>query len=141
MTDETARQAEILRLERFVRYHFQDNSVFVDKIPQNRLYQSATIKLDDKQTHFNTFKNKYYKIGIISNGGDLTLVSEQNKTAHVVKNKNLYNIMTRDYVFNNRPSSFKNPDGTGTGSEYNTSSILTSSTAVIHQIDAVLNFE
>lgn len=141
MTDETARQAEILRLERFVRYHFQDNSVFVDKIAQNRLYQSATIKLDDKSTHFNTFKNKYYKIGIVSNGGDLTLVTEQNKTAHVVKSKNLYNIMTRDYVFNNRPSSFKNPDGTGTGSEYSTSSILTSSTAVVHQIDAVLTFE
>ena len=141
MTNETERQAEILKLERFMRYHFQDNSVFVDKVPQNRLYQSATIKLDDKQTHFNTFKNKYYKIGIISNGGDLTLVTEQNKTAHVVKSNNLYNIMTRDYVFSNRPSSFKNPDGTGTGSEYNTSSILTSSTAVIHQIDAILNFE
>lgn len=141
MTDETARQAEILKLERFIRYHIQDNSVFVDKVPQNRTYQSATIKLDDKDTHFSTFKNKYYKIGIRSNGGDLTLVTEQNKTAHVIKSNNLYNIMTRDYVFSNRPSAFKNIDGTGTGSEYNTSSILTSSTAVIHQIDAVLTFE
>ena len=141
MTDETARQAEILKLERFIRYHIQDNSVFVDKVPQNRTYQSATIKLDDKDTHFSTFKNKYYKLGIRSNGGDLTLVTEQNKTAHVIKSNNLYNIMTRDYVFSNRPSAFKNIDGTGTGSEYNTSSILTSSTAVIHQIDAVLTFE
>jgi uncharacterized surface protein with fasciclin (FAS1) repeats len=141
MTDENARQAEILRLERFIRYHFQDNSVFVDKIPQDRIYQSATIKLDDKESHFGTFKNKYYKIGISSNGGNLKLVSEQNKTAHVITSKNLYNIMTRDYVFNNRPSAFKNADGTGSGSEYSSSSIITSSTAVIHQIDSILNFE
>lgn len=141
MTDETAKSAEILKLERFIRYHFQDNSVFVDKVAQNKLYQSATIKLDDKSTHFDTFKNKYYKIGVMSNGGDLTIVTEQNKTAHVIKANNLFNIMTRDYVFSNRPSAFKEADGTGTGSEFSTSTILTSSTAVIHQIDAVLNFE
>jgi hypothetical protein len=77
----------------------------------------------------------------MSNGGDLTIVTEQNKTAHVIKANNLFNIMTRDYVFSNRPSAFKEADGTGTGSEFSTSTILTSSTAVIHQIDAVLNFE
>lgn len=141
LTDETERQAEIVKLERFVRYHFQDNSVFVDKVAQNKVFQSATIKLNDVNTHFNTFKNKYYKLGVSSNDGDLVLTTEQNKTARLVKTDNLYNIMTRDYVFNNRPSSFKNADGTGSGAEYSTSTILTSSTAVIHQIDAVLTFE
>jgi len=69
------------------------------------------------------------------------LTSENNKSAHVVTTPGLYNIMTRDFVFSNKPSAFKNVDGTGTGTEFSASTIYTSSTAVIHQIDAVLTFK
>jgi len=141
MTDATEKANAILNLERFIRYHFQDNSVFIDSQPANYTYQSATIKSDDVATHFGTFKNKYYKIGITSNGGDLTLTTESNNTANVVTSNGLYNIMTRDYVFNGKLSSFKNPDGTGSGTEFSSSLITTSSTAVIHQIDKVLTFK
>ncbi|MDD4991030.1 MAG: fasciclin domain-containing protein [Paludibacter sp.] len=133
--------AEIVKLERFLRYHFQDNSVFIDgKAVQNE-YQSATMKLDDATSNFGTFKNKYYKIGVNGNGTNLTLTTETNKSARVMTETGLYNIMTRDFVFNNKPSSFKNIDGTGAGTDFSYSSIYTSSTAVIHQIDEVLNFK
>jgi len=141
ITDATVKAAAIAKLERFVRYHFQDNSVFVDNQNINRVYQSATMKLDNTVTHFNTFKNKYYKIGVTGSNGSLTLTTESNKTVNVVTSNNLYNIMTRDFVFSNKPSSFKNVDGTGTGTEFSTSVITTSSTAVIHQIDNVLDFQ
>lgn len=141
MTDKTEQAAAMLNLERFIRYHFQDNSVFIDGKPNNDVYQSATMKTDDAQTYYHTFKNKYYKLGVSSTGTDMTLTAENEKVAHVVKADGLFNIMTRDFVFNNKPSAFKNIDGTGAGNAFNTSSIYTSSTAVIHQIDAVLNFK
>ena len=141
ITDATVKAAAISRLERFVRYHFQDNSVFVDNQNINRIYQSATMKLDNTVTHFNTFKNKYYKIGVTGSNGSLTLTTESNKTVNVVTSNNLYNIMTRDFVFSNKPSTFKNVDGTGTGTDFATSIITTSSTAVIHQIDNILDFQ
>ena len=141
MTDATVKAAAISNLERFIRYHFQDNSVFIDGQSVNGTYQSATIKNDDLPSNFNTFKNKYYKIGVSGSGTNLTLTTEKNQTAHVVTSSGLYNIMTRDLVFSNQASAYKNADGTGTGLDYVKSSIYTSSTAVIHQIDAVLNFQ
>ena len=141
MTDATVQAAAISTLERFLRYHFQDNSVFIDGKSVNSTYQSATIKLDNLPTNFGTFQNKYYKIGVSGSGNDLTLTSEKNIQAHVVTSSGLYNIMTRDFVFSNKLSAYKDIDGTGTGAEFSTSSIYTSSTAVIHQIDAVLNFQ
>jgi uncharacterized surface protein with fasciclin (FAS1) repeats len=141
MTNSTEQAAAILKLERFLRYHFQDNSVFVDKKPYTSTYQSATMKLDDLPTHFSTFKNKYYRIGVNNDGANVTLTTDNNSTVHVVTTPGLYNIMTRDFVFNNKLSTFKNVDGTGSGTNYSTSLISTSSTAVIHQIDNVLSFQ
>ena len=139
--DATVKAAEIVKLERFLRYHFQDNSIFVDNHTVNGVYQSATVKKDDVATHFGTFKNKYYKLGVNAAPGSLSLTTESNGTASVVTSGNLYNIMARDFVFNNKPSAFKNVDGTGTGVDFFTSTIYTSSTAVIHQINKVLIFQ
>jgi len=131
----------IQKLERFIRYHFQDNSVFSDNQSYSSKYQSATMKLDDKPTYFSTFKNKYYQIRVDNNAGNITLTTDNNTTAHVISTPGLYNIMTRDYVFNKTPSAFKDIDGTGSGDSYSASLITTSSTAVIHQIDNVLTFQ
>lgn len=141
MTNATERDQAILNLERFLRYHFQDNSVFIDGAAKDGLFQSATMKLDTDPSHFNTFKNKYYRIEVASQGNDLTLTTEKNQQAHVLTGSGLYNIMTRDFIFNNKPGAFKEADGTGTGTAFTSSSIYTSSTAVVHQIDAVLNFK
>lgn len=141
ISDPEEREKEVTKLERFIRYHFQDNSVLISGVPVNALYQSATLKLDDKETQFRTYKNKYYRLKVISDGNDLTILTENYGIAHVVKDKGLYNIITRDYIFNDNPQSFKEVDGTGTGKDFSLSSITTSSTAVIHQIDKVLCFE
>jgi len=143
MTDATVKAAAIIKLERFLRYHFQDNSVFVEGKPiSNQYYQTATIKTDDVPTSFGTYKNKYYKIEVNVSGNDMTLNTENGGTAHVITtNKLLYNIMIRDYIFNSSPSSLKEIDGSSLGTLYSTSRIETSSTAVIHQIDNVLSFQ
>jgi hypothetical protein len=55
----------------------------------------------------------------------------------------LYNIIAKDYIFDKLPSLYKNVDGTGSasGALFSTSNIVTSASAVIHEIDNVLTFE
>lgn len=133
-------------LERFLRYHFQDHSIFLGSTPVNGKFQTATIKTTEDASRYNTYKDKYYKLGIESDANGLTISTESNESygdhaVHVVKTDGLYNIMVRDYIFNNLPSNFAEIDGSGVGTQFSSSTIYTSSTAVIHQVDNVLRFE
>ncbi len=141
ITDEIEKNAEIEKLERFLRYHFQDNSVYVGDNPVDGKYQTATIKTNDSNSYFGTYKNKYYKIGVVTSGSSLALTTESGGTANVITTNGLYNLMARDYIFSDNPQAFAEADGSGAGTNFVTSEITTSSTAVIHQIDNILNFE
>jgi hypothetical protein len=141
ISDQQLKDAKIKQLERFLRYHFQDNSVYISGEPVNHLYQTATIKNNEEETQFRTYKDKYYRLRITGDGENIELSTENYGTARVVKDNGLYNIMVRDYVFNGNPQSYREINGTGTGTDFVSSSITTSSTAVIHQIDNVLRFE
>lgn len=141
LTDAQEKTDAISKLERFLRYHFQDNSVFLDGESYYKLYQTATIKLNDEVTQFRTYQDKYYRLGITCDGENIKLDTENYGTANVIRNNGLFNILTRDYVFSSNPQAYREIDGTGAGTEFSSSSIITSSTAVIHQIDNVLRFE
>jgi hypothetical protein len=141
------RSAAINKMIRLLRYHFQDDAVFYGQNVSS-VYQSATIKLDNLSTHWNTSKNKYYKIGVSGDGSSMTLTSETNNTAKVVTDNGLYNVVVKDYMFSNSsntlmtPIQFNNVDGTGNKTAaFTTSRILSSSSAVIHQIDNILTFQ
>lgn len=107
------REVEAQKLRDFIRYHFQDNSVYISGEPISRTYETASL---------NTSTNKFRRLQVTGNGSDLSLIPINGNVVHVVKGGGLYNLMVRDYVF-------------GAGS------VETSSYAVIHQINAVLNFE
>ena len=141
IVDETEKEAEISKLERFLRYHFQDNSVLIGGESVNELYQTATIKTDDLVTQFRTYKDKYYRLRVVGDGENLELATENYGSANVIKDNGLYNIMARDYIFSDNPLAYAEIDGTGSGIDFNSSRITTSSTIVIHQIDNVLRFE
>ena len=142
----------IKKLERFVRYHFQDNAVFIDDMnPINSLKtnQTATIKLDDSDSKFDTYQNKYYKLGTksISDGlGGMTLeiipeiTKSGNYNAKVIKSQNgvkTHNILAKDFVFGSKLANITNLRS----QNYRESRITTSSVAVIHLIDNVLYFK
>ncbi len=136
------RAAAMEELSRFVRYHFQDNALFLNGQTVDELFQTSTIKLDDEPTLFGTYRDKYYRLRIKSDGNEMTLTTEIEDnddvvSASVVKDNGLYNILTRDYVFSLNPSSYAGP---GT-SAYASSVMETSSTAIIHQIDNVLYYK
>jgi hypothetical protein len=134
--------SEIDKLIRFLKYHFQDEAVFFGQ-NTNGVFQTATIKNDFATTHFQSGKNRFYKIGVSGNESSMTLTTETNQIAHVVTTDGLYNLIAKDYLFSKTPSYYKNVDGSGlsTGAAFTTSSIQTSSSAVIHQIDQVLRFQ
>jgi len=147
-----AKGVAINKMIQFLKYHFQDNAVFFGQ-PVNDQFQSETIKNDNNSTYWGTFKNKFFKLGVVGTGNSITITMDSKsgdpvRTANVltsdpVTGNPLYNIIVKDYIFDKIPSLYKNIDGTGaaTGILFNTSNITTSASAVIHQIDNVLTFE
>lgn len=103
----------------FVKYHFQDNSVFADNPAlKEKQYETATI---------NSETGIYCKVAVKSAGnGTLTVTDATGKSRNITGNKN---IVIRDYVLSN-----------GTGSS-NNNNIVSSSSAVVHGIDGVLNYK
>ncbi len=143
MESQADREDAIKKLGRFLRYHFQDNSVIYDGRDKNLVYTSATIRESDGFTYFDTYKNKYFKIGVETDSEGLTLTTELGDKVSMVDKANTdqYNLIVRDFIFNNNPTSTKEVDGSGTGGDYSASRIYTSSTAVINQIEDVLMCE
>ena len=149
LTTNTANQIiyknyEIAKLDRFLRYHFQDNSVFVNgKAIANQYYPTAAaaVKDDKLPSLFGTTLTKFYLLKVNASGNNVTLTTESGKIVNVLTTDNLYNLTARDFIFGAKPASYKEVDASGSGPLFETTTIVTSSTAVIHQIDNVLTFQ
>ena len=132
-----ALKVDVELLVNFVKYHFQDNSVYVDNLPHSIVegedvkyvvdYETAT--LDEVTKRFCTVRvqtqqGEYDAHPTISVAGDIT---GMDNTCYVINRAGTegqhYNIMTRDIEFK--------------GSNAN-ATIETSSYAVVHQIDGFL---
>ena len=103
----------------FVKYHFQDNSIFADNASMAETpYETATI---------NSETGVYRKVSVSSTGnGSLTVKDATGATRNITGDKN---IVARDYIIN------------GTGTSAITKTITSSSSAVIHGIDGVLDYK
>ena len=112
-------------LDNFVKYHIQDNSVYV-----GGEFKIDTIHVSDVYAHYETAymneKSQFEKLAVRSfrNGG-ITMKDVLNKEHNVVtSDKRYYNIMCREYEYNAK----SRPD-----------QLETSSYAVIHMIDTPLD--
>ena len=104
-------------LVNFVKYHFQDQSVFVDNITGTQQYQTSCI---DNVT------NSYLSLDVNQSPSTLSVLDRSGKTVDVVASEKMRNILARDICYNARAAS--------------ASYIKNSSYVVIHQIDGYLNF-
>jgi uncharacterized surface protein with fasciclin (FAS1) repeats len=144
--DTLTQAAQINRMIRILKYHFQDDVVFVGN-NIDKLYQSATIKDNDAATHFQSAKNKYLKIGVQGDGSKLTLTMDtpngSSFAGQTATTTTTNNIIAKDYIFGRLLGDYKNADNSGTASAtaFSSSTISTSASAVIHQIDNFLTFE
>jgi uncharacterized surface protein with fasciclin (FAS1) repeats len=113
---------EIQKLYEFLRFHFQDNSVYIGGQPYtNEWFETATLDETGK---------KFRRLWVTNTSSPMTIRTAESggREAQVITSDGLYNIMVRDYKFN---SGLVTP----------TSTIVTSSYAVIHQINTVLDFQ
>lgn len=114
--------ASYIRLiNKFLRYHFQDNSVFVDNHMSSANYETAAI---------NEETGRFFQLNLEPDGNTYKVVDHIGNFAHIVttgeENKN-YNIMTRDLLLYCGGSSL---------SELG-EAIETSSFAALHEIDNI----
>lgn len=113
----TKAAAMVTTLMNFIKYHFQDNSIFVDAPTLHATeYETATL---DSETGI------YRKVTV--SGGNGTLQVRGSESNNVVRvDSKFNNKLVRDYVL------------TGTG---NSRSISSSSFAVVHGIDGTLHYK
>ena len=124
----------------FVCYHIHDNSVYVGGAKvEAREYQTSTLDMD---------ANLFRRVTVSADNTSLTVVDAANNTHHVNvasgKEGVLYNIMTRDYLFNDGKPGVSMNSETQTSEETDITKceqIETSSFAVIHALDGVLLYD
>lgn len=110
-------QAMITMLANFLKYHFQDQSVFVDNVTnEGATYQTSCIDSE---------KNMYVSLTVDQTPNALSVTDATNHKVNVVAP---YNILANDMQFNAR--------GTDTSCRY----VSTTSYVVIHQVPEALNF-
>jgi hypothetical protein len=114
--------AQMQNLYDFLRYHFQDNSVYIGgNSYSDDWFETATMNLETE---------KFRRIYVTNNSNSLSVRTENGTVAHVITSGGLYNLMARDYMFNGNVIT-----------NAAVTRIETSSFAVIHQIDNVLDFQ
>ena len=114
-------ESEKKKINEFVRYHVQDNSLYLGMDFSNdgaydtfeRNYETAIMNMET---------NKFYTISAHMTPDGLTLTDGLGRVRRVVQTPGLYNLSAREYQINGN-------------------SISTSAFAVVHQIDAPLFFK
>ena len=126
-------------LRDFVCYHIHDNSVYIGGTNvSNREYQTSTLDME---------ANLFRRLTVTADNSSLTVVDETgaSHSVNVVAGKEgtLYNVMSRDYLFNDGVSGVT-VDSDGNSKEtdvMNCKQIETSSFAVIHGVNGVLLYD
>jgi hypothetical protein len=103
----------------FLKYHIQDNAVFIGSGNQTGEYETACI---------NPVTQRFYKLNVTADNNGITIKDLANKTRQVTGNPPLRNLMAREYQYNNKDVALANE-------------IETSSYVVIHQIDEPLSYD
>lgn len=114
--DSLAVKGMAIYIANFLKYHFQDNSVFVDNVTSSGEYSTSCV---DNET------NAYISIGVKQNPNSMTLTDASGKNVKV--DNSLHNIFARDIELN--------------GYYISATYVTSNSYSVIHQIDDVLNFD
>ena len=118
---EAARKAAMViknRIVDFLRYHIQDNSVFVSGEPvTDGKYETSKL---------NPENGRFFSLTVNADDNSMSIEDQLGEVRRVTMNRGLYNKVCREYWF----------QGTG-----NNKNIYTSNDAVVHQIDGALFFD
>ena len=113
----TAKSRDSLQIVNFVKYHIQDNALYIGAADDSGDFETAVI---DPST------DRFYRVSARLSDDGITIVDHAGNTRRVVtSNPNLYNIAAREFQYNSADAT-------------RATMIETSSTAVIHLIDKPL---
>jgi uncharacterized surface protein with fasciclin (FAS1) repeats len=118
VTDEKVKDSLTLIINNFLKYHIQDNSVYIGSGNISGNFETAII---------NPSTNQFRKLDVTANNSGIQIIDGAGRTAHVVNNPNICNLMAREYQLNTTDAA-------------TATSIVTSAYAVIHQIDRPLMY-
>ena len=116
--DYASKKKKTLYLLSFLKYHFMDNSVYIS----GKQFGPASYETAARNEY-----DKFHKLTVSSNGGDLQITGENGSKANVITGGNTCNVMARDFIVDA-------PDYT------QATNITASSRAVIHLVDNTLGF-
>ncbi|MGN1263951.1 MAG: fasciclin domain-containing protein [Prevotella sp.] len=109
--------ADSAKIVDFVKYHIQDNALFIGAGSTSGDFETAVI---DPSTE------RFYRLTVSADNSGITINDVAGNTRHVLTNdKNLYNLMAKEWQYNSQDASLAGE-------------IETSSSAVIHLIDGPL---
>lgn len=112
------------KINLFVKYHIQDNSLYIGQgTIQSTRYETAAYSIDEST---NTLS--YYKVTANGDNGGITVTDNKGNVRSVITSGGLYNLMAREYQYDSSDA-------------VSASTLYTSSFAVVHQIDGVLWWE
>ena len=107
------------RILNFMKYHIQDNSVFIGGEPTTNVkYETSTL---------NPLNNRFFSVTVNADNDRLTVTDQLGNTRTVVKGDN-YNIIGREYWIQN-------------ANNVNSTQLYNASDLVVHQIDGPLFYE
>ena len=105
----------------FVKYHIQDNSLYIGGGSSDAKYETFAYRVEDDNL-------LYYKVQAKASNDDITIIDDNGTEHHVVQTPGLYNQMAREYQYNSSTAA-------------SATSLYTSSYAVVHLIDSPLTFK
>ena len=127
-------RSQMRLLNKFIRYHFQDNSLFVDGDLEFTDEQGLPLTSQEFSTQA-LDKSVYLKLEVTSDNNTIAVIDEMGNTSYVqneYENENkAWNIMSRDFEF----------DVVKEGGKSVPTAIRTSSFAVSHLVDNALCFK
>lgn len=115
-----ARSIVANRILNFLRYHIQDNSVFIGGEPvADMKYETSTL---------NPLNKRFYSVQVTADDNSLTITDQLGNKRNVMKNGGLYNIIGREYWVE-------------AASNINSINLYNASDLVVHQIDGALFYD
>lgn len=116
--DYASKKRKTLYLLSFLKYHFMDNSAYINGLSYGPLSYETAARND---------YDKFHKLTVSSNGTGLSVTGEDGGQANVITGGDAYNVMARDFIVD--------------AADYTQATNITaSSRAVIHLIDKALRY-
>jgi hypothetical protein len=114
-----ARKIVADRTINFLKYHIQDNSVFIGGQPVNNvMYETSTL---------NPVNSRFFSVTVNADDNNLTIVDQLKNKRSVIKGAN-YNLIGREYWIQS-------------ATNVNSAKIYNASDMVVHQIDGALFYD